>query len=144
METNITEIIQLDIVSAEQALFSAEVLAVFATGEMGELGIFPGHTPLLTKLSPGEIRAVMPNQEVEIFYVSGGMLEVQPNQVTVLSDTAIRAGDLDEEAALAARRQAEDAIANREAGFEYSKAATELAQAVAQLRALQKLRRNLK
>lgn len=144
METNITEIIQLDIVSAEQALFSAEVLAVFATGELGELGIYPGHTPLLTKLSPGEVRALMPNQEVEIFYISGGMLEVQPNQVTVLSDTATRAGDLDEAAALAARKQAEEALSHRQEGFEYSKAAIELAQAVAQLRALQKLRRNMK
>lgn len=144
MESINTGAIQLDIVSAEQEIFSGEVSSVFATGELGELGIMPGHAPLLTQLAPGEIRATLVDQQQEVFYISGGMLEIQPNHVTVLSDTAMRAEDIDEAAALEAKRSAEAQLADREGEFEYSKAAIELARAVAQIRALQKIRKQLK
>src|SRR5688572_7879938 len=98
-----TTTMRLEIVSAEQAIFSGEVAMVFATGGMGELGISPGHTPLITSLKPGDIRALLPNQEEEIFYVRGGMLEVQPFVVTVLADTIVRAKDIDESIALEAK-----------------------------------------
>src|SRR5438445_7658517 len=108
-----TTTLRLDIVSAEQAIFSGEVTMVFATGELGELGIAPGHTPLVTFLKPGEIRATLPNQEEEIFYVKGGMLEVQPYVVTVLADTIVRAKDIDEAAALEAKARAEHMLTDK-------------------------------
>ena len=133
----------LDIVSAEQEIFSGIVEMVVATGELGEIGIAPGHAPLLTILKPGEIRITLPGGQEEIYYVSGGMLEVQPFYVTVLADAVQRADSIDEAAALAAKARAEEAIANKDADLDYSVAATELARAVAQLRAIQKLRKNL-
>lgn len=131
----------LDIVSAEQQLFSGIVEMVVATGELGEIGIVPGHAPLLTLLKPGEVRFTLPGGAEEVYYVSGGMLEVQPFYVTVLADVAERADTLDEAAALAAKARAEEAIANRGAEIDYSAAAIELAQALAQIRAIQKLRK---
>lgn len=133
--------IHVDIVSAESAILSGLATMVFAPGEMGELGIAPRHTALITRLRPGEVRVEKEDGEMEHFYVSGGMLEVQPHLVTVLADTAIRAHDLDEAAAAQAKRRAEDALAGRAAEFEYAKAQAELADAVAQLRAIEKLRR---
>lgn len=134
----------LDIVSAEKEIFSGVVEMVVASGELGEIGIAPGHAPLLTVLKPGEIRVMLPGGEQEIYYVSGGMLEVQPFYVTVLADAVERADDLDEAAALAAKARAEEAIANKGTELDYSMAATELARAVAQIRALQKARKKLK
>lgn len=133
----------LDIVSAENAIFSGVVEMVVATGELGELGIVPGHAPLLTILSPGEIRVTLQGGKQEIYYVSGGMLEVQPHYVTVLADVVERADHLDEAAALAAKAEAEAMIANKDADIDYSRAAAELARAVAQIRAIHKLRKNL-
>jgi F-type H+-transporting ATPase subunit epsilon len=113
---------------------------VYAHGVMGELGIAPRHTPLVTRLKPGEVR-VENRGEMQHFYVSGGILEVQPHVVTVLADTAIRAHDLDEAAAEEAKRRAEEALAGQQADFEYAKAQAELAEAVAQLRAIERLRK---
>ncbi|MFA5959636.1 MAG: F0F1 ATP synthase subunit epsilon [Tatlockia sp.] len=134
----------LDIVSAEQEIFSGTAEMIVATGEMGELGITPGHAPLLTLLKPGEIRVTLQGGKEEIYYISGGMLEVQPYYVTVLADAAERAEDLDEAAAIAAKARAEEAIANKNAEIDYTVAAAELAQAVAQIRAIRKARKNLK
>lgn len=133
--------VSLFIVSAEKEIYSGEVAQVYATGTEGEMGIMPGHTPLLTTLQPGQIRVVLADGEEEVFYISGGMLEVQPTEVTVLSDTALRATDIDEAAALRAQKRALEALENREADFDYSRAAAELARAVAQLRAIKKLRK---
>ena len=134
----------LDIVSAEREIFSGIVEMVVATGELGEIGITPGHAPLLTVLKPGEIRITLPGGEQEVYYVSGGMLEVQPYYVTVLADAVERADNLDEAAALAAKARAEEMIANKGAELDYSVAAVELARAVAQIRAIQKARKALK
>ncbi|MFI4918595.1 MAG: F0F1 ATP synthase subunit epsilon [Legionellales bacterium] len=134
----------LDIVSAEQELFSGLVEMVVATGELGEIGITPGHAPLLTLLKPGEIRLTMPGGSEEIYYVQGGMLEVQPHCVTVLADVVERADHLDEAAALAAKAHAEAAMANKGGDIDYSVAAVELARAVAQIRAIHKARKALK
>jgi F-type H+-transporting ATPase subunit epsilon len=131
----------LDIVSAEKEIFSGVVEMVVATGELGEIGITPGHAPLLTVLKPGEIRVIRQGGEQDVYYVSGGMLEVQPYYVTVLADAVERADNLDEAAALAAKARAEEMIANKDAELDYSVAAAELARAVAQLRAIQKLRK---
>ncbi|MBK1700295.1 F0F1 ATP synthase subunit epsilon [Thiococcus pfennigii] len=133
--------IHVDIVSAEGAIHSGLATMVYAPGEMGELGIAPRHTPLITRLKAGDVRVEHDGGEMEHFYVSGGMLEVQPDVVTVLADTALRARDLDEAAALEAKRRAEDALAGRSAELEYAKAQAELAEAVAQLRAIEKLRK---
>lgn len=133
--------LHLDIVSAERQIFSGEVEMVYVTGEMGELGIAPGHSQLLTTLRPGYVRAVLPNQKEEVFYVSGGMLEVQPYVVTVLSDTAQRAEHLDEAAALAAKEQAESALAGKVAQMDMAKATAELAEAVAQIRTIERLKK---
>lgn len=141
METKDTGIIKLDIVSAEQEIFSGEVLKLFVTGVVGELGIMPGHTPLMTKLAPGEVRVTLLDRQEEIFYISGGMLEVQPYHVTVLSDTAMRAADIDEAKALEAKRLAEEKLHQREGSQEYSQAIHELAMAAAQIRALMKVRK---
>ncbi|MGL6029213.1 MAG: F0F1 ATP synthase subunit epsilon [Legionella sp.] len=134
----------LDIVSAERELFSGLVEMVVATGELGEIGLTPGHAPLLTLLKPGEVRITLPGGEQEIFYVQGGMLEVQPNAITILSDVAERAEHLDETAALAAKAQAEAAMADKSGDIDYSLAATELARAVAQIRAIQRARKHVK
>jgi F-type H+-transporting ATPase subunit epsilon len=134
----------LDIVSAERAIFSGPVELVVASGELGELGIVAGHAPLLTVLKPGEIRVTQMGGEVEIYYVSGGILEVQPNCVSVLADSVERADCLDEAVALAAKEQAEEAMANRNADIDYSMASMELARAVAQIRAIQKVRKQLR
>lgn len=134
----------LDIVSAEREIFSGLVEMVVATGELGEIGITPGHAPLLTVLKPGEVRLTLPGGDQEIYYVQGGMLEVQPHSVTVLSDVVERADHLDEAAALAAKSQAEAAMANKGGDIDYSVAAAELARAVAQIRAIQKVRKTVK
>lgn len=134
--------IHVDVVSAEQAIFSGVAEFVAVPAEMGELGIYPRHTPLITRLKPGSVRMKIPNQAAEeLVYVSGGILEVQPNVVTILSDTAIRGHDLDETKALEAKQQAEEAMKNRAASMDYAKAQSELAEAVAQLQAIQKIRR---
>jgi F-type H+-transporting ATPase subunit epsilon len=130
----------VDIVSAEQAIFSGEAEMVIAPGEGGELGILPEHTPLLTRIKPGTVRIKTAGAEEEVIYVSGGMMEVQPDRVTVLADTSVRAHDLDEAKALDAERQAKDALANRTGALEVAKAQAELAEAAAQLSAIRKLR----
>ena len=134
--------VHVDVVSAEQAIFSGVAEFVAVPAEMGELGIYPRHTPLITRLKPGSVRMKIPNQvEEELVYVSGGILEVQPNVITILSDTAIRGHDLDETKALEAKQRAEEAMTNRAAAMDYAKAQSELAEAVAQLQAIQKIRR---
>ena len=134
----------LDIVSAEREIWSGVVEMVVVTGELGEIGITPGHAPLLTVLKPGEVRIVLQGGAEEVYYVSGGMLEVQPYCVTVLADVAERADNLDEAAALQAKARAEEAIANTGADVNYALAATELARAVAQIRAIRKFRKTIK
>ena len=132
--------IHVDIVSAERELFSGEASMVFAPAAQGEVGIAPRHTPLLTPLNAGDVRVQTPEGEETIIYVSGGMLEVQPHVVTILSDTALRAEDIDEEAALKAKEEAERALADRQADIDEARARAELVQAAAQLAALRKLR----
>src|SRR5580658_7924967 len=114
--------LRLDIVSAEKQIFSGDVEMVFLTGEMGELGIAPGHSQLLTTLRPGYVRTMLPNKEEEIFYISGGMLEVQPYIVSVLADTAMRADDIDEAAALVAKEQAEKSLAGKMSAIDIARA----------------------
>lgn len=133
--------IHVDIVSAESEIYSGQATMVHASAEMGELGIAPRHTPLVTRLKPGDIRVTTDDGEEEIFYVSGGILEVQPHVVTILSDTAVRASDLDEAAAQEAKRRAEERIAGQQDEYDYARARAELAEAAAQLQTLQKLRR---
>lgn len=133
----------LDIVSAEDSIFSGIVEMVVATGQLGELGIVPGHAPLLTVLKPGEIRLTLPGGEQQLYYVSGGMLEVQPFHVTILADAVSRAEDLDEAEALAAKARAEEMLSAKNVDFDYSVAAVELAKAVAQIRAIQKLKKEI-
>lgn len=135
--------IHVDIVSAEAEIFSGLAEMVFAPGADGELGILPRHAPLLTTLRPGEVRVKIPNGNEESFYVSGGILEIQPHVVTILSDTAMRAKDVDEAAALEAKQRAERAMEDRSSDIDYAKAAGELAAAVAQLQAIQRLRKKL-
>ncbi|MGI9304916.1 MAG: F0F1 ATP synthase subunit epsilon [Gammaproteobacteria bacterium] len=136
--------LHIDIVSAEEEIHSGEAAVIYAPAEMGEVGIYPRHTPLLTRLKPGEIRLETPAGEEMSFFVSGGLLEVQPRVVTVLSDTAIRAHDLDEAAAIAAKEKAEQALRDRQSDMDYAKARAELAQAAAQLRMLQGLRKKMR
>jgi F-type H+-transporting ATPase subunit epsilon len=133
--------IHCDIVSAEEEIFSGLVEMLVATGSLGELGVSYGHAPLLTGLIPGPVRVIKQNGDEEIFYVSGGFLEVQPGTVTILADTAIRAGDVDEAAAEEARRAAELALANQTGDFDYGRASSQLAEAAAQLLTIQKIRR---
>ena len=134
--------VHVDIVSAEELIFSGLAEFVALPGEAGELGILPGHMPLMTRIKPGAVRVKVPNQaEEELVFVAGGLLEVQPGLVTVLADTAIRGRDLDEAKALEAKRKAEDAMANRSARLDYAKAQAELMEAVAQLAAIQRLRK---
>jgi F-type H+-transporting ATPase subunit epsilon len=136
--------IRCDIVSAEAEIFHGEATMVVATGEEGELGIVPRHAPLITRLKPGQVRVVTANGEEQSFYVSGGILEVQPQVVTVLTDTAIRAKDLDEASARKAKDEAERVLANRTDAVEVAQAQVELAQAIAQLQAIERLRRQTK
>lgn len=133
--------IHVDIVSAEHEIFSGLAEMVFAPAIMGEVGIAPHHTPLITNLAPGEIRLKLPNGKEEAFFVSGGILEVQPHVVTVLSDTAMRAEDLDEAAVLKAKEEAERQLHDREAEIDYATALAEHAQLAAQLQAIQRLRK---
>lgn len=130
-----------EIVSAEASIFSGEVEQVIAAGIMGDLGILPGHAPLLTELQPGPVRVVHDGGEEENYYVTGGFLEVQPDVVTVLADTAARATDLDEAAAEEARQAALRAMSDKSAEIDYTRASAELAEAVAQLRTIQQLRK---
>ncbi|MGB5442091.1 MAG: F0F1 ATP synthase subunit epsilon [Gammaproteobacteria bacterium] len=130
----------IDIVSAEAEIFSGTATMVFAPAEMGELGIAPRHTPLLARLKPGEVRVQTQQGEELSFFVSGGMLEIQPHVVTVLADTAIRAVDLDEAQALEARDRAKTRLADKTADIDYAKAQAELVQSMAQLAAIRKLR----
>ena len=139
-----TDTIKLEIVSAEEEIFSQEVEIVYAPAEMGEVGITPKHTPLITKLKPGDVRAQINKDEMKTFYVSGGILEIQPNEVTILSDTALREDDLDEERALEAEKLAQEAMKNSSNEVDASKAKSELLQAAAQLRLIKKLRSNSK
>ena len=139
-----TDTIKLEIVSAEEQIFSEEVEMVYAPAEIGEVGISPKHTPLITKLKPGDVRAQINKDEMKTFYVSGGILEIQPNEVTILSDTALREDDLDEERALEAERLAQEAMKNSANEVDATKAKSELLQAAAQLRLIKKLRSNSK
>lgn len=134
--------VHCDVVSAEESIFTGEVEFAVFPGEAGELGIMPHHTPLLTRIKPGTVRLKLQNQnDFELVYVSGGILEVQPGMITVLADTAIRAHDLDEAKALEAKKRAEEALANRQAAIDYAAAEAELAQAIAQIQAIQRLRK---
>ncbi len=135
--------IHCDIVSAEEEIFSGLVELVVASGSLGDLGIGYGHAPLLTSLQPGPVRIKDQQGEEQVYYVSGGYLEVQPGVVSILADTAIRAGDLDEAAALEAQKEAEHALATQSGEIDYSRAAAELAAAAAQLRTLQQLKKRL-
>ena len=132
--------LQVDIVSAEQEIFSGAADMVIAPGEGGELGILPEHVPLLTRVKPGTVRIKVHGGEEEVIYVSGGMMEVQPDRVTILADTSVRAHDLDEAKAMEAERLAKEAISNRTGAIEIAKAQAELAEAVAQQTAIRKLR----
>jgi len=134
--------IHVDVVSAEEQIFSGEAEFVVLPGEVGELGIYPKHTPLITRIKPGAVRIKVADQvEDEFVFVAGGILEVQPDTVTVLADTAIRGKDLDEAKATEAKKRAEEALFNKEAKIDYAKAQSELAVAVAQLAAINRLRR---
>jgi F-type H+-transporting ATPase subunit epsilon len=133
--------VHCDIVSAENEIFSGLIEFVSVRGSLGELGIYPGHTPLLSELKPGPVELRKQGGEEDIIYVSGGFLEVQPHKVTVLADTALRGTDLDEATALEAQKHAEQAMADKQGEFEYSRAATQLAEAAAQLRTLEQIRR---
>ena len=135
--------VHCDIVSADQSLYSGLVEMVVATGSQGELGVTFGHAPLLTDLKPGPVRIILQNGEEELYYLSGGYLEVQPDRVSILADSALRADDLDEAAALEAKSQAEHEISNQSGEFDYSRAISELAAAAAQLRTIEQLRRKL-
>ena len=135
--------VHCDIVSAEQAIFSGLVELLVAHGSLGDLGVGPGHAPLLTSLKPGPIRVKLQGGEEQIYYVSGGFLEVQSSTITVLADTAVRADDVDEAAALEAQKAAEAALTNQAGEFDYGRAAAQLAEAAAQLRTIQALRKKM-
>lgn len=136
--------IQCDIVSAQDAIWSGQAAQVFATGVSGELGIYPRHTPLITQLKPGPVRVVDENGEEQFFFVGGGIIEVQPHMVTVLADTAARGEDLDAAAAQKAKEEAERALADRTEAMEVAEAQAKLAEAIAQLQALEQLRKKVK
>ncbi|MGK2925421.1 MAG: F0F1 ATP synthase subunit epsilon [Lysobacterales bacterium] len=135
---------QCDIVSAQEEIFSGEATMLFATGAVGELGISPRHAPLITVLKPGPVRVQRPDGEEAFFFVGGGILEVMPHVVTVLADTAVRAEDLDSVAAQRAKEEAERTLADRSGGIEIADAQARLAEAAAQLRALEQLRKQIK
>ncbi|MEJ8567916.1 F0F1 ATP synthase subunit epsilon [Elongatibacter sediminis] len=136
--------IRCDIVSAEEEIFSGEAAMIFATGAVGELGVTPRHAPLITQLKPGPVRVQQPDGEEAFFFVGGGILEVQPHIVTVLADTAVRADDLDAAAAERAKEEAERELADRTGEMEVAEAQAKLAEAIAQLQALEQLRKKLK
>ena len=137
-----TMTVHVDVVSAEASIFAGLAEMVVVPGEMGELGIYPRHTALMTRIKPGSVRIKRPDQEQEeLIYVSGGMLEVQPGVVTILADTAIRGADLDEVRALQAKQDAEEAMKNRRSDIDYAEAQAELAEAIAQLAAIKQLRK---
>ena len=134
-------IFHLDIVSAEESIYSGPVEFIVAPAQMGEVGIYPHHTPMLTKIKSGMVRIKTQLNDDELVYVSGGMLEVQPDTVTILADTAVRSQDLDEAKAIGAKKAAEEAMKNRESELDYAKAQAELMEAMAQLAAIDKLRK---
>ena len=136
-----TATLHVDVVSAEASIYSGEAKFVALPGEAGELGILPRHTPLITRIRPGAVRIELADGSEELVFVAGGILEVQPGSVTVLADTAVRAHDLDEAAAQEAKQRAQAAMENRQGDFEYATASAELAEAMAQLRTIQRLRR---
>ncbi len=136
-----TPTLRIEIVSAEKQIFSGEGRMVFVTGEMGELGIAPGHSQLLTSLRAGHVRVILKNDEEEVFYISGGMLEVQPYVVSVLADTAMRAADIDEASAIAAKEQAEKSLAGKVAKLDVARATAELAELTAQINAVHQLKK---
>jgi len=131
----------INIVSAESEIYSGTVTQVFAPAEMGEVGVLPRHAPMLSTLKPGVVRVISQEGEEQSFYVSGGILEIQPHVVTILSDTALRAADIDESAALEAKSRAESAMKDKASDMDYAKAKSELIEAVAQIEALKKLRK---
>ena len=133
--------VHCDIVSADQSIFSGLVEMIVVTGSQGEIGVNYGHAPLLTDLKPGPVRIIKQNGEEEIYFLSGGYLEVQPKVVSILADTALRADDLDEASALEAKKHAEQAIANQSGEIDYSRAASQLAEAAAQLQTIEQMRR---
>ncbi|HLA34559.1 MAG TPA: F0F1 ATP synthase subunit epsilon [Rhodocyclaceae bacterium] len=133
--------IHVDVVSAEEAIFSGLAEFVALPGEAGELGILPGHMPLMTRIKPGAVRIKLPADKEEVIFVAGGLLEVQPGLVTVLADTAIRGRDLDQAKALEAKKRAEEAMVNRSSAMDYARAQVELSEAVAQLAAIERLRK---
>ena len=135
--------IQCDIVSAENAIYSGDAEMLVVVGSLGDLGIAPGHAPLLTEIKPGPIRVIKSAGEEEIYYISGGILEVQPHLITVLADTAVRAHDLDEAAAEQAKLAAEQTLKDQKTDIDYGHATAQLAQAVAQLRTVQQLRKKM-
>ena len=135
--------VHCDIVSAEQAIFSGLVELLVAHGSLGDLGVGPGHAPLLTSLKPGPVRVKLQGGEEQIYYVSGGFLEVQSSTITILADTAVRADDVDEAAAIEAQKTAETALSNQAGEFDYGRAASQLAEAAAQLRTIQALRKKM-
>ena len=135
--------IHVEIVSAEAEIYSGIAELVVIPALQGEMGIAPRHAPLLTQLKPGSVRILVSSGQEEIFYVQGGLVEVQPHLVSILADTVLRADDLDEAAALAVKQRAEEALSKPESDLDYSKALSELAQALAQLRAIQQLRKKL-
>lgn len=136
-----TMTVHVDIVSAEKEIFSGLAEMIFAPAEMGELGISPRHAPLITKLNPGEVRVKVSESESYPFYISGGLLEVQPHLVTILADTAVRAADIDEAAVLEAKVKAEEALSDKSGKIDYATAQSQLQQAVMQLRTLDRLRK---
>ena len=133
--------VHVDIVSAEKEIYSGAAEMVFAPAEMGEVGIAPRHAPMISRLNPGEVRVKISDKESLPFYISGGILEVQPHLVTILADTAIRARDIDEAAALQAKARAEEALADKSGKLDYATAQAQLAQAIMQLRTLERLRK---
>ena len=133
--------VHIDVVSAEESIFSGEAVFIAAPAQMGEVGIYPHHAPMITSIKPGALRIKLADKnEEQLIYISGGILEVQPGVVTVLADTAIRGHDLDEAQANAAKKAAEEAMKNRSSDVDYAKAQAELAEAIAQIQAIQKLR----
>ena len=135
-------VMHVDVVSAEESIYSGPAEFLVAPGEAGELGIYPRHTPLLTRIKPGSVRIKAPLQEEEeLVYVSGGILEVQPDVVTILADTAVRGADLDEAQALESKKRSEEAMKDHSSAIDYARAQAELAEAIAQLQAIQKLRK---
>jgi F-type H+-transporting ATPase subunit epsilon len=134
-------VLHVDIVSAEESIYSGPAEFLVAPAEAGEVGIYPQHTPLLTRIKPGSVRIKAPLKEEELVYVSGGVLEVQPDVVTILADTAVRGADLDELKANEAKKRAEEAMKDRSSTMNYARAQAELSEAIAQLSAIQKLRK---